>query len=153
MAFSFQDALNQTVDTIERPPLAPMGHYEFVVQKVPTITERGTFDIIEFNLQAVAPVDVDDTEGLQAYGPLKKLNVRKSFLFDKEDEVAAAQTLANLRSFLEKTMQVEFEGVPLKQALNSTVNKKLIGQLKYRADKNDPSIQYHDLGTTAPVEA
>jgi len=153
MAFSFQDALSQTVDTIERPPLAPLGHYDWVISKVPTITERDRWDIIEFPLQAVAAVDVEDTDGLEAYGPLKKLNVRKAFLFDKEDEVAAQQTLANLANFIEKTVKVEFEGVPLKQALNSCVNQHILGQLRYRPDKNDASIQYHDIGSTAPIDA
>lgn len=150
MSFSFQDALNQQVDSIERPPLAPLGVYDWVISKVPAQVERGDYDIIEFPLQAVAPVDVEDTDGLALYGPLKKLQVRKSFLFDKNDEVAAKQELAKLRNFLEHHVKVE-AGVPLKQALNSSVNQHIYGTLKYRTDKNDSNVQYHDIGATAPV--
>lgn len=152
MAFSFQEALNQPVDSIERPPLPPLGHYEWVVSKVPTMTERGQYDIIEFPMQAVAPQEDVDTDELKAFGQVKKIVVRHSFLFDREDDVAAQTTLSRLRTFLEKHLLVKFEGVPLKQALNDSVNKHFLGQLRYRADKTDPSTQYPEMGRTAPLE-
>lgn len=148
---NFQDILNQTVESVERPPLPPLGHYELVVSKVPIMTSRGQYDIIEFPMGVVQALDDVDPDDLKKYGSLKKVFLRKSFLFDREDEVAFATTHANLKDFLEKHLGIEETDVPLKQALNAAVNKKCVGQLRYRADKNDPEIQYPELGRTAPL--
>lgn len=157
MAMNFKGALDTTVDKIERPPTPPIGSYIFQITKVPEMQEdiKGkdtTFDAVNFQCVAVEATDEIDQDELREFGALKNIQIRKSFMFDKEDDNAFNKNLFQLRRFLEEHLKVPFEGVSLKQALASAVNQRFIGVVRLRPDKNDPEIQYAEIGRTAPVE-
>lgn len=146
--------MDQVADSVERPPLAPLGDYVFVITKLPDqrelTSDKGSWDIVEFPLQAVRPTDDVDPDLFKAYGEAKNIRVRKTFMFPKDDEAGQAQTAFNLKTFLVDHLGLTGSG-SIKELVNQSVNKQCIGTLKYRADTNDKSVQYHELGKTAPV--
>lgn len=152
---NFDDILDKTLESVERPPLAPIGEYIFQVTKLPEPRDldspKGSWKVVEFPMQAVRPTDSVDPDMMAAYGEAKNIRVRNTFMFDKNDEAASAQTEFRLKTFLQDHLGIP-SNMSLKEALNASVNKQCIGTLRYRADANSPDIQYHDLGKTAPLE-
>lgn len=154
MAMNFKDALDTNVSDIERPPLPPIGTYVFQITKQPaqdTIAD-GAWDVLDFQCVAVEATDDVDFDALREFGDLKNIRIRHRFMFNTADETAFKGSLHRLRRFLEEHVKVEFEGVPLKQALASSVNQRFLGTVGWRPDKNDPEIQYAEIRQTAPVE-
>ncbi len=152
---NFTDTLNTPVNDIERPPLLPMGTYRWMVQKIPstdTIAD-GRFDVVDFSLKAIeAQPDVDEDE-LAAYGELNNTYQRHRFMFNKEDEQNFNRSLFQLKQFMVNHLKVDVpENASLKEMMNDAVNCQCLGTVKWRADKNDPEIQYAEIGRTAPVE-
>ncbi len=155
MALDFDAIMNKVADTVERPPLAPLGDYVFKVDKLPDPprdlkSEKGEWKVVEFPMSGVRATDEVDADMLKAYGEPKNIRVRKSFLFDVNDAAAAAQTEYNMKEFLTKHLGLD-GSMTLKEQVNASVGQQCIGALRYRADANDKSVQYHDLGRTAPL--
>lgn len=157
MALNFKDALNTKVGDVERPPNPPIGTYVFQITKVPVIREQSggdnqTWDVVDFQCVAVDTLQVDDDE-LRAYGGLKNITQRVSFMFDKGDQTAFDTTMFRLRTFLEKHVKCADESMSLSEALNASVNGRFAGELGWRPDKRDPEVMFANIGKTAPVEA
>lgn len=152
---NFDDILDKTMDSVERPPLAPLGEYVFQVTKLPEPmrdldSPKGSWKVLEFPMQAVRPTESVDPDLFAVYGEAKNIRVRNSFMFDKNDEAASAQTEFRLKTFLQDHLGLP-ASMTLKEAINASVNKQCIGTLRYRADGNNAEVQYHDLGKTAPL--
>lgn len=147
----FNNILNETIETVERPPLPPAGHYEMVVNALPKITDRESFQIIDFMLKGVKAGEDVDPDLLKEYGKVDSVVVRRSFIFNKEDAAAFAQAKFRLETFLFEHLGIEM-GVTLKEALNSSVNKRCIAEVGARPDRDDPSILYPDVKSTSKVE-
>lgn len=148
---NFNDALNVKMEEIERPPLIPVGTYRAVVSKVPvsdTISE-GKYDTLDFMLKLAEAQDDVDQDELKEYGPLSSATVRHRFLFNTEDKAMFDRTLYNLKRFLEEHLKVE--GGSLKECINNALNHQCLVAVKWRPDKDDPEIQYNEVGKTAPV--
>jgi len=155
MAMNFNDVLSAKVAEIERPPLIPIGTYRGVVKKIPSLetSNDGKFDFVDFSIQLVAAEDDVDQDDLKAFGGLNNTYARHRFLFNKEDDTAFKRTLFNLKRFLIDHLQVEADPEKdLKEALNASVNMNCLVFMKWRADKNDPEVQYSEIGKTAPAE-
>lgn len=152
---NFADILTKAAETTERPPLAPKGTYQFVVTALPKKVDRksanGNFEVLDFPMRGVAPTDDVDMDELKAYGEPKNIVVRKSFLFNTDDEAAFAQTEFNMKEFLTKHLGLD-ESLSYKELMNAAVNKKCLGILDYRPDASNPEVLYHDLKKTAPIE-
>ena len=155
MSVNFAEALNQNVGDIERPKLPPMGTYQFTSMKQPDLreitSEKGSWDVCEFAMKALAPTDDVDQAELAEYGPITSIVIRFSFMFDKNDPVKFASTMFRLRTFLEQHLQCASEGDTLKQALANSMNAVCLGTVQYRPDKNDKEIMYAEIGATAPA--
>jgi hypothetical protein len=155
MAMNFADALNTKVGEIERPPLIPSGTYRAVVKKVPVIDTiaDGKWDVLDFTLQLVEAQEDVDQQDLASFGGLSNATMtRHRFMFNKEDDAAFKRTLFNLKRFLAEHLGVEAgDNTPLKESLNASVNTQCLVFMKWRADKNDPEVQYSEVGRTAPV--
>lgn len=154
MPMNFNDVLNTKVDSIERPPLIPIGTYRAVVKKIPSLetSNDGKFDFVDFSLQLVEAQDDVDQDDLKFFGGLNNTYTRHRFLFNKEDDTAFKRTLFNLKRFLIDHLQIESDPEKdLKESLNASVNMPCMVFMKWRADKNDPEIQYSEIGKTAPV--
>lgn len=152
---NFNEVLNKTAASIERPPIVPVGTYRAVVTKIPSIdtTGDGKWDTCDFQLRLLSAEEDVDQDDLKAYGGLNQASViRHNFMFNKEDEAAFNRTLYNLKRFLLEHLQVEGnDDTSVKELLDASVNHQCLVFVKWRADKNDPEIQYAQVGKTAPI--
>ena len=155
MSVNFQEALNQKIEDVERPPLPPLGTFKWKIDRIPDFREvgDGAYDIVDFLCRVVeANEDVDQAD-IEAYGaPITNITVRYSFMFNKEDAVKFQQTLFRMRTFLEDHLQCATASDTLKEGLANSVNSVFVGELKYRQDKVDKELMYPEIGATAPVE-
>lgn len=153
---NFADALNTSANSIERPPLIPVGTYSAVVSRLPSMEtiSDGRWDVLDFQMRLLQPQDDVDQDDLAAYGGLGPQSVlRFRFMFNKEDEAAFKRTLFNLKNFLQKHLQIDApENAPLKELIDMSVNHQCLVYVKWRADKNDPELFYNEIGKTAPLE-
>lgn len=155
MSLNFTETLNTNVADIERPPLMPIGTYRWAVEKIPSIetTKDAKWDVVNFQVKCLGPQDDVDPDAIREFGDLTKVRQRHSFLFDKEDKNAFDRTLYGLKRFLADHLKIDgADEMPLKQALNASVNKQFLSNIVWRADKNDPEIQHANLGRTAPLD-
>jgi hypothetical protein len=154
MAVNFNDILNKKADEIEKPPLPPQGTYRFTVTKVPEATESqsGEWDILNFQCQAVEAMDNVDMDDYK--GEVTGIRLRKTYMFNKSDEVAFQQTEYNLRTFLEKHLGVFEDGMSMGEALNASKGAQFLGEVTWREDKREgyEGDFQADIGRTAPVE-
>lgn len=153
MAINFSEVLNKKIDAVERPPLIPIGLYRARVSKIPaqdTISD-GRFDVVDFTLQLLEPVEVDEDE-LAAFGPITSQTVLHRFMFNTEDQNAFDRSLFNLRRFLEDHLRVTDGSDDIKSALDNSVNSECLVQVAHRPDPNDAEIKYVQVRRTAPVE-
>lgn len=152
---NFNDIANQRIEDIERPPLVPIGTYVFQVEKHPEQGEvgQGRFDVVNFQMKVVRPTEDVDEEAVAEYGDITTVRIRHSFMFNKEDEALAKRTLYNLKRFLSEHLLIDgSEGMTVTEALSAAVGHQCLGEIKWRPDPNDPSIQYAEIKRTAPVE-
>lgn len=153
---NFDAIADQVMETVERPPLAPLGDYVFVITALPTrrdvSSDKGSWEALEFPLQAVQPGQDVDPDLVKSYGDLKNIRVRKTFMFTKDegDKAGFQTTLANLKDFLTKHLGLP-DNMSIKEGINASVGQKCVGELRYRADPNNKETQYHEIGRTAPV--
>lgn len=151
----FQDTLDKTVDSFERPALLPQGDYVFQVSKSYVerfVGENDRYQILSFPCRPVEPLDSVDPDDLKKFGgDIAKSFMSKEFMLDTEgDDNAGKEFLSNVRRFLEHC-GVEPE-LTLKQALAAVVGAKFIGKCQWQADKNDSELFRARIGRTAPVE-
>lgn len=151
---NFADIATKRASEVERPPLAPTGTYQFRVTKLPNITEissdKGQWDVVEFNCQALEAYDDVD---LSSYpGDISNIQLRKAFMFDKNDEVKFQQTEYDLKRFLVEHCGIPEEDNTLMELVNQSVNARFAGTVKWNPDKTDPELFHANLGRTAPIE-
>ena len=149
--------MDKVADSVERPPLAPLGDYVWQVTKLPEpdrviSSDKGSWDVMEFPVQVVRATDEVDPDLLKAYGDVKNIRARKSFLFTKDpsDQAGRDTTAFQMTEWLTKHLGQD-SSMTVRELVNGAVNKQFLGTLKYRADANDKSVQYHELGKTAPL--
>lgn len=154
MAINFDEIMDTVAESVERPPLAPLGDYVFNIPQIPVRgavdSEKGSWDTIEFQVVGVRPTDTVDPDLFKAYGDAKNIRTRLSFMFDKNDDAAAKGTEFRLKTFLVDHLGLDSK-LTLKELLNASVNHQFIGSVNYRADRNDPNTQYHNITKTAPL--
>ena len=154
MTVNLMDALNQNIGDVERPPLPPQGNYIFKIEKVPDIREvgQGAYETVDFTCRGVEARDDVDADELAEFGPVINIQIRLSFMFNKEDENKFQSSLFRLRTFLENHVQCASESDSLKEALANSLNNVFMGEVQYRPDKNDKEVMYAEIRATAPVE-
>ena len=154
---NFADALNVKVGDFERPPLPPVGHYVWRVEKVEFgDVADGRFDTVDFRLSAVSPGEDVDQEALAEAGGIKGIRLRYRFMFntgdDPESKANAERTFFNLRQFLTKHLQIDgAEDMSLKEAIDASIGAQCLANLQLRPDRENPEIMYPEIGRTAPV--
>jgi len=160
MSLNFADALNTKVGDIERPPILPVGTYLCTVSKIPSMDTvgQGLWDTVDFNFNIIAPQDDVDQEALDEFAAkagtvTSHRGLRQRFMFNKSDEGEFARSLFNLRRFLSDSLLIDkVDKIPLKQALDNSVNAQCYVTVKWRQDKNDADVQYAEVGRTAAVD-
>lgn len=154
MALNFKDVANKKLEDVERPPLPPVGTYLFSVTKVPSIeTLSGDlWDVVDFQLKAIAPTEDVDAEAIASYGKVEKINLRHRFMFNKSDQVEFDAGIFKLRQFLENTLKCATPEMSITEALGQAKGKQLLAAVIWKADKNDAELMHPNIGRTAPVE-
>src|SRR5690606_2254992 len=152
---NFLDALDTKVEDVERPPLLPIGTYEWQVMMAPTFDTiaNGDYDVCDFTLQCVAATaDVNPEELAQFL--LSKQTQRRRFMFDQNDAVRLEQAMSHLRVFLEQHLQIDAPpGTTMKELLSLAVGYRCLGHIRWRPNKDDPQIQYAEIDKTMPLAA
>ncbi len=153
----FSQALDRVLETIERPPVLPVGHYIWQISKHPELDEfesqktGTTYERVTFFLTCVAACDDVGPDALQEYGnPQGALN-RKTFLFSNadEDKVSFDRSMFNLRQFLDAA-GVD-SSLPINEGFAASVGQQIKGEINHRLDPQNSEIVYAEIGTTAPV--
>lgn len=153
----FNSVLKTKVAEVERPPLVPHGTYIGAVSKVPTPRDltgpnfKG--NVVDFNIRLLQAQEDVDADALREFGSLKSAMVQHSFMFNADDDNAFQRTLFNLRRFLEDTLKIDMsDGKDIAQALNESVNRQFLVEIKWEPDKNDKEVMYARVKKTAPTE-
>lgn len=148
---NFGDILTKKASEVEKPPLPPQGTYRFRITKVPESTESssGEYDILNFLCQAVEPMDNVDMDDYK--GEVTGIRLRKSFLFNKNDEGEFARTEYNLTQFLTAHLGLD-ESLSMSELLNESKDAEFLGDVSWREDKRAEGEFQADIGRTAPVD-
>jgi hypothetical protein len=72
-------------------------------------------------------------------------------MFNDEDEVQQARSTYSLTRFLVDHLGLD-ENATLKENLSQALNKRFVGKLRHRPDKNKPEDVYAEIEKTAAVE-
>lgn len=151
---NFADALNVIVADIERPPLAPAGHYRWKITKSVLGAAGPNWDTLSFQAQAIAAEEDVDPVKLQAFGGLNSVRNRVQFMFSKgdDDEARAVneRTLWRVKQFLTEHCGIDGSG-PLKQVINRAGNAEFLGNIRHRQDKENAETFYAEIDRTAPI--
>lgn len=150
----FREIGNRKLTDIERPKNPPVGNYLFVVTKVPAVeTLPGDeWDVVDFQCQARAPVDVDPDAIRDWGGEVGNIRLRHRFMFNKRDQIEFDRSLFRLRTFLEEHLKVASADMGMNEALNASVNGQFIGEVVWQKDKREEGLFHTNIGKTAPVE-
>lgn len=158
-AMDFNKALDMKASEVKAVPVPPVGHYVWQITAVPTITDGDVWQIVEFQLQATGvfeDADDVDADALKEFGKVTSIRNRKSFMFNKQEgtETDLITFQNQLKRFMVDHLQIEGgEDMSLRQLMNASVNKRFVGQLTHKADKQDAEVIRANVGRTAPVEA
>ena len=144
---NFNELASKKLSEVERPVLLPVGDYRMSVTKLPTVTDKPEWEIVEFSLRPLEAItaDISDYKGEIGNNPM-----RLAFLFDKNDEVAADKTMFRLRTFLEKHLGLG-DDMSVKEAMNASVNAQCLASVQHVQDKNDKELFHANVTATAPL--
>lgn len=151
---NFTDALDRAAEDVKRPPNLPIGTYEWVIKKYETDTiADGEYDVLDFHMTCTGMKDDVDPDALAEYGNALGTTTRYRFMFntDPEEKNRYDQSMFKLKRFLQDHVKCWDEGENLKTALYRCINQKVLGTIRWRADKTDPETQYAEIGKTAPI--
>ena len=153
---NFADALNTKAAAIERPPIIPVGTYRAVVTKIPSLDKvgDGKWETLDFQLRLIEAQEDVDQDDLAKYGGLGATSIaRRRFMFNSEDQAAFDRTMYDLKRFLTEHLQVSgVADASVKELLDGSVNHECMVFIQWRADKNDPEIQYAEIRKTSAVD-
>lgn len=150
---SFSDIANKKLGDIERPPLPPVGTWKMLVTKVTGPRDQGQWEVIDFHLRGIEPRGDVDANDAATFGDPGKINLRKSFMFDKEDAVGFLQTENNMKRFMVDHLRCATDDDSLKQGMNAAVNCPVLADISYKPDKNNEGEFFANVGKTAPLSA
>lgn len=155
---NFAKTLGKRVDEVKRPPNIPLGTYRVRVDKAATMDETsdGKWQTISIPMKLVEATDEVDQEDLEKFGGVSSpmARISRRFMFGTEDtpeqEASNARTEYNLVQCLRDHLRSE--GTTVQELLANALNQECYATVTYRADKNDPEIQYAEVRKTAPLE-
>jgi hypothetical protein len=154
MALNFVEALEKTAADIKRPPLLPIGTYEWTIKKYEFDKSNDSkWEICAFHVTCTGVGDDVDPDALADFGSATGNYQRLTFLFDTEDRARFDQTLYKLKKFLQDHVKCwdDNGSGSLKEGIANAVGHKFSGVIRWRADKVDPEVQYSEISKTAPI--
>ena len=145
-------ALSIKTTEIVRPPILPVGIYRAAVKGPPKKEMRKEYEILEFTMQIIEPIDGVDMDALQAYGTIgPQTTLRYAFLFNSADQVNFARSLFYLKQFLTKTLGSEDNDQSLKELILASNGRQCQVQVYWQPDPQDPEIQHAKIGKSAAI--
>ncbi len=153
MALNFNEVAKKKLEEVERPPLPPQGPYRFAVIKLPeqTTTSDGNWDIVNFPVRGREGLDGVDPDDLQKFGGAEKVINSVRFMFNKNDQAEFDRTFYNLRRFLENTLKCATPEMSVAEGLNASVHQEFIGDISWKADKNNAELFHANISKTMPL--
>lgn len=155
---SFADIANKKANEVEKPPLPPIGNYIMMVVADPAYSkktsEKGTFEIWDFNFQGVTALDDVDLDELRKFGGAKGVRVRRSFIFntDPNEEAAFQRAEYEMTRFMVDHLKAGPESNSLTQLLGSCKGKQCQVEVGHRPDTRNPDNFYPDIKSTMPID-
>lgn len=155
---NFADILNRKAEEIQKPKNLPAGHYIASVKALPSsdMIAQGKFSKLSFQLVIQQACEDIDTDEIAAFGaPIQGQLIKKDFLFttDPAEERSFQLSENQLKAFLQN-LDIGFtetSSMTLGEALNASVGAFIKVEISHRADKNDPTNLFTDVGRTAPA--
>lgn len=155
---NFSDALNVDAGSIERPPIAPKGHYRLKITGTvfgEMASDKGAWDYVDFKTQALSANDDVDPTDLDKFGGTNLVRPKLRFMFDKgEDNESAAkaqQSLFRMQTFLIEHCGIDGTGLKLRALIDKAKGAEFLGSLTHRQDKVDKELFYSEIDKTAPL--
>jgi hypothetical protein len=151
---NFAAIANKKLADVERPPIPPLGMYRFTITKPAQIEEiaNGAYTNITLICKALEAYENVDTDELATFGGVSNVVSSVKFLYDNNDANKGAQIEFRIRQFLEKHCAIEgVAAMTIGEGLAKAVNCQFDGEIKHRADKNDPEVKYAEIQRTAPI--
>lgn len=156
---NFLDLLNKPADEVEKPPLLPVGTYNWKITKqfVESEASQGRWKIITIPVTATGICettnDVDEDE-LAAYGPVTVARNSVRFMFDQEDSAEATasneETLYNMTRFLMDAAKVDVDpGATIKECLAASIGCEFRAQAVHKAGNDRINV---NLTGFMPIE-
>lgn len=156
MSYDFNKALNQKSGTITRAPTLPRGTYVcYIADLFNKVVDRKTrngdsMTIFEFPVRVVEPREVVDPEELKKFGDVTKAAPMKmSFLLIEGNDSGNQNTMYRLDQFLAEHLQAA--GSSLLEKMNNSKGCRFLAEVVWRADSNDPEVNYAEIKRTAPL--
>lgn len=153
---SFADIANKKIEDVERPPLAPQGHYVFTISKPAAVgriveSAKGRWEVVEFFATGSQAMDDVDPEDLEKFGGADRVRMTVSFMFPTEEEKQAdfQTTEFRFRQFLEHMGMAS--DISLGQATGECTGHSFVGKVEHRPDPNNAEIFYAEIRKTMPI--
>ena len=150
----FQQHLTQTLKISHHRLPLPLGTYIWQIKENANFDvvegSNGSSDVVDIDVECVAPTDSVDPEALAAFGEFEGLPQRLRFWFPKEDPRQFANAEFRLAEFLIKACGVEAKN--LREACAKCKGAQFLGSVKWTRDKKDERIIYANIDKTFAQE-
>lgn len=155
-ALDFNKALDVKASDVAPVPVPPIGHYVWQVTKVPEIQDGDIWQSVNFPVACIGVYeDADDVDRdeLKEFGKIQGYQNRKSFMFNKQEgtETDLISFQNQIMRFMIDHLKAGDDSMTLRQLMNASVNKRFVGQLTHKPDKQDPETTRANIGKTAPL--
>lgn len=155
---SFAEIANKKANTIEKPPLPPVGNYIAMIIAEPSITKResanGDLEIVDFSFQGQQALDDVDPDELAKFGGVKGVRVRHSFIFNTnpDEEARFRQTEYELTRFLVDHLKAGKETDSISQLMGNAKGTMCQIEIGHRPDPKKADVFYANVKSTMPID-
>jgi hypothetical protein len=154
---NFADALDVQADSVEAPPLLPVGTFIWEVHKDYEVRAAGDdWEAIEWLVRCVSAEDDVDEDELEAFGDPAGEMARISFMAPtasgKEGDRGRQQTLNSIKNFITNSLQVDGSGLSMSELMAAAKGEQFMAQATHEQDKNNPDVYRLRLKRISAVE-
>jgi hypothetical protein len=151
----FKEIAKTKLEEVKAVPLLPVATYRWQVEKLPEIRDitgaDGTeYQAVEFPIICLAVAD--DTDVSEFPADIKGQRQRLSFMFNKSDEKAFAQTQNQIKTFLVEHLKCVGPDASFVEGFNAAVKQQFLAGITHREDKKNPGVFRENVGRTAPLD-
>lgn len=132
---NFESILDTPVTEIPRSKPLPTGTYQWVVQgqakqdvTPPKPDGGGNVPYVEFNCVCQGPVEGQDEDALEEFGPDRIVGTRRRLTFYFSEKME--NPTRDISNFLFKALGIEF-GMSLRQAIAEAPNRQFLGTVTH----------------------